>query len=142
MKKKTLSLILALLMVVSLLPVSALADGSIVQSGNCGIDGNIKWTLDDAGVLTITGTGEIASDTWRDYKDDIKSVVIGEGVTGICYWAFQSCSNLSEVSLPKSTTFIGGAHFRVAPRCAKLTFRKAINTLIPSRFTVALPLRR
>lgn len=107
--KKTISLILALLMVISLLPMSALADGTIIQSGTCG--DNLTWTLDDAGVLTITGTGEIANNPWIKYKDDIKSVVVGEGVTGFCYWAFQGCSNLAEVSLPKSATFFGAGVF-------------------------------
>ena len=43
MKKKTLGLILALLMVFSLLPASAFA-ANVVQSGTCG--DNMTWTLD------------------------------------------------------------------------------------------------
>ena len=61
MKKKLLGLILALLMVFSLLPASAFA-ANVVQSGNCG--DNMTWTLDDEGVLTITGTGEMTGAPW------------------------------------------------------------------------------
>ena len=90
MKKKTLSFILALLMVFSLLPVSALADTT--ASGTCG--NNLTWTLDENGVLTITGTGymnfrsdgdeveDIEYAPWQAYKSRIKSVVIGEGGSG------------------------------------------------------------
>ena len=49
MKKNLLGLILALLMVFSLLPASALA-ANVVQSGTCG--NNLTWTFDEAGVLT------------------------------------------------------------------------------------------
>ena len=39
------------------------ADGSsIVDSGTCG--DNLTWTLDDAGTLTISGTGKMTSHEW------------------------------------------------------------------------------
>ena len=107
MKKKTLSLILALLMVVSLLPVSAFA-ASTVQSGTCG--DNLTWTLDDAGVLTITGTGEMTSYPWSDYKDSVKSLVINDGIDRIPAGAFSGCTNLTEISIPSSVkTIFNGA---------------------------------
>lgn len=115
MKKKTISLVLALLMVFSLLPVSAFA-ANTVQSGKCG--DNLTWTLDDAGVLTITGTGEMTSNPWSDYKDSIKSVIVGNGVTSICNDAFEYCSNLESVELPDSLEKIGGSAFS---HCKALT---------------------
>ena len=46
----------------ALLPVVASAE--IVKSGPCGKNGyNLKWTLDDEGTLTISGTGEM-----KDYN--------------------------------------------------------------------------
>ena len=56
MKRKALSLMLVLLMAFSLLPASAFA-ANVVHSGSC--EENLTWTLDDEGVLTITGTGEM-----------------------------------------------------------------------------------
>ena len=51
------ALILALTFVLSVGSVSA-AEPTIVDSGNCGANGdNITWTLDDAGTLTISGEG-------------------------------------------------------------------------------------
>lgn len=108
MKKKTLSLILALLMVISLLPVSALA-ANTVQSGTCGE--NLTWTLDDAGVLTITGTGKMTGTPWSEYCDSIKTVIIGDGVTSICDNAFREYSEITEIIIPNSVTQIGSYAF-------------------------------
>ena len=103
MKKRTLSLILALLMVCSLLPVYAAADAP--KSGTCGE--NVTWTLDDAGVLTISGTGETTERPWLEYKDSIKSVVVKEGVTSIFGGSFAGCTELTKVEFPDSLESMG-----------------------------------
>ena len=57
MKKRALSILLALLLLLTpllALPVSA---AELVDSGTCGK--NLTWTLDDEGTLTISGTGEM-----------------------------------------------------------------------------------
>ena len=68
MKKRTLSLMLALLMIISVLPVSAAADAP--KSGTCGE--NLTWTLSDDGVLTISGSGAMTDfdygAPWESYK--------------------------------------------------------------------------
>ena len=61
MKKRLLSFVLAVLMIASLLPATALA-ADIVDSGTCGAEGdgsNLAWTLDSEGVLTISGSGDM-----------------------------------------------------------------------------------
>ena len=111
MKKRTLSLILALLMVFSLLPVSAAADAP--KSGTCGK--NLTWTLTDDGVLTVSGTGAMydfdGGTPWDSYKASIKSVVVNSGVTHIGKRAFLAASALENVSLPDSVTSIGNYAF-------------------------------
>ncbi len=64
---------------VLLLAVHMTAGAESVFSGSCGE--NITYSLDDTGVLTITGTGPITSHIWNDYynahiADQIKSVYI------------------------------------------------------------------
>ena len=54
MKRKIVSVLLCVLLLASLLPVSAFADTT--ASGTCGY--NLTWTLED-GTLTISGTGEM-----------------------------------------------------------------------------------
>ena len=61
MKKRILSLLLALVMVLTILPTVALAnDVAVATSGTCGAEGNesnVTWTFEN-GTLTISGTGQ------------------------------------------------------------------------------------
>ena len=86
-----------------------------VATGTCGT--GVSWTLDDAGLLNITGTGAMTDWTdkndlpWAANVDTIKSVVIGEGVTTIGNQAFADCNNISQVTIPKSVAAIGNDIF-------------------------------
>ena len=93
------------------------ASAAIVESGYCGDTypvgnvENVRWTLDSAGTLRITGTGET---NWNDsnrFEDPlaIKNVVIGEGITNA--QGLWGCENLVSVSLPESVTRIYGSCF-------------------------------
>ena len=79
---------------------------------NCTYSFNSK-----TGTLTISGSGKMAdySDfstaSWFDYEQDIKSVVIEDGITSIGNFAFYQCSNLKSVSIPDSVTSIGDNAF-------------------------------
>ena len=118
------ALILVLTLVLSVGSVSA-AEPTIVDSGNCGKDGsNVTWTLDSTGLLTISGTGEMAyyemqydsaSDeyiTTAPWGNQAKMVVIGDGVTGIGAAAFYGCSGLTSVTMGSNVTNIGESAFR------------------------------
>ena len=102
--KKIISVLLCVLLLASLLPVSAFA--ATTASGKCG--DNLTWTLDGDGTLTISGTGKM----W-DYSYDsnapwysIKCVIISDGVTNIGNYAFYYCSSLTSVTIPDSVTSI------------------------------------
>lgn len=58
MRKKLVSWVLALCLVVSLLPAPAQAV-NIVASGSWGDDNTVTWTLDSEGTLTFDGTGKM-----------------------------------------------------------------------------------
>lgn len=84
MKRKFLASLLAVCMALGLLPVTARA--AEVASGDCGAEGsNLKWTLDDAGTLTISGTGAMKDygviDNPSPWGIGHHTLVIGEGVT-------------------------------------------------------------
>ena len=138
MKKKTLSLILALLMVFSLLPASAFA-ATVVQSGSCG--DNMTWKLDDAGVLTINGTGEMTESPWLSYKDSIKTVVIGEGVTSLCGAAFIGCTGITKATLPSSLKTIGYASFCDCTELTSINIPGGVKEIANSAFSGCIALK-
>ena len=117
------ALILVLTLVLSVGSVPA-AEPTIVDSGNCGKDGsNVTWTLDSAGLLTISGTGEMADYesktdsasgeeiTTAPWGNQAKTVVIGDGVTGIGAAAFYGCSGLTSVTMGSNVTDIWDGAF-------------------------------
>lgn len=111
MNKRFLSLILAMVLVLSALPTAALA-ADVVASGTCGE--NLTWELTSDGVLTIAGTGEMYDyflSPWYDYADLIVTVVIEAGITSIGSRCFAETQNLSTVTIPNSVTEIGEAAF-------------------------------
>ena len=108
MKKKLcriLSVLLAVLMVVSVMPLTAGAT-EIVANGTCG--DNLIWELDKDGTLTISGTGEmksyghISEVPWYAQKDSVKEVIINSGVTNIEDTVFYSMKELKYVSIPET----------------------------------------
>ena len=118
MRKRLLSFVLAVLMIASLLPATALA-ADIVDSGTCGAEddgSNLTWTLDSEGVLTISGTGAMKDydpykAPWYGSRSRVKSAVIAEGVTSIGADAFWYCTSLTGVTIPDSVTSIGWSAF-------------------------------
>ncbi len=114
-KRWGLALVLALVCVV-LLCVGVSAE--TVAEGVCGDD--LTWVLDDAGVLTISGSGEMEDyksgsiTPWYSYRNDITTVIIEEGVTSIGNHAFDNFDTincfyplLTSVQLPGTLVSIG-----------------------------------
>ncbi len=94
----------------------------LASSGTCG--DNLTWTLDNDGVLTISGTGDmddvsqLGSAPWNSVRTSIVKIVIEEGVTSIGYGAFYNCTAATEASIASSVTAIGRSAFR---GCTALT---------------------
>lgn len=134
MKKRIISLLLALVLAATLLPVQAWG-ATVVDSGYCGGEGdgkNLTWTLDSDGVLTISGEGKMKSynynsTPWYNIRTSIKQVSIEFGVSTIGNYAFYSCSNLINVDISGSVTSI---MYHVFDGCSSLT-----NVTIPNSVT-------
>ena len=111
MLRKTLALLLCISLCVSYVPI-AVADN--VASGTWG---NLSWTLDNNGKLTISGNGEMqnfygaSNDAWKPYQDQITTIEIRNGVTSVSNYAFYACYSLSDISLPSTLTSIGDMVF-------------------------------
>lgn len=119
MKKRLLSILLVLLTALTLLPLGALADSN---NNKCGE--NLTWKLDEIGILTISGTGDMydysSADPapWSEYNDIIASITISDGVTSIGDNAFHSCCAESIDLQCTSLVSIGKNAFS---RCTMLT---------------------
>ena len=141
MKKRIFSFVLAVLMIASLLPATALA-ANIVDSGTCGAEGNgsnLTWTLDSKGVLTISGRGGMrdygSSDApWYGSRSRVKSAVIADGVTSIGSDAFQGCTSLTSVTIPDSVTSIGKGAFSYCKSLTSVTIPDSVTSIDYSAF--------
>lgn len=95
-------LVLKTFLVAAMLLLSGIASSAALTSGKCGK--NLTWTLDDAGTLTITGSGEMynyyADENERWERELIKNLVIGDEVTSIGVNMFSN-SQLTTVSFGK-----------------------------------------
>ncbi len=101
MKKRILSLLLVLLMVVSLVPTAAMAEDDVVAYEVTG--GNIYFEK---------ATGTVTSCDPEVTEANIPSEIDGVKVTSIGYKAFAGCMGLMRVTIPDSVTSIGNYAFR------------------------------
>ena len=108
--KKRCFLLLALLVVLSAMVLPTRVWAEDAASGTCGE--GLRWALDDGGVLTIFGSGDMASFAqeeipWAAYREQILELVIESGVTGLSDGAFASCSNLTAIHFNGSVPSFG-----------------------------------
>ena len=122
------------LMLLALLMAALTVPASAESSGTCGE--NLTWTLDDEGTLTISGTGEMSdSYPWRSQRDQIKAVVIEEGVTTIGRDAFNGYTNLASVELPEGLTEIGRYAFSGCTGLTGVIIPEGVTTIGSSAFS-------
>ena len=124
--RKLLSILLSIIMLITIaqignsdfciLPKGQFANAStVLYSGSCG--SNVTWSLDNQGVLTISGSGRMqnynVAETvpWDVYRDRILHAKISSGITYLSSWTFYKCTNLQTVLLPSTITQSGGGVF-------------------------------
>lgn len=167
MTKRTMSVILGLVLAVATL-CSAFVVANATTTTTPGP--NLTYSFDSAtGTFTITGTGDMYDfrDTalgtnrktpWTDIKDQIKTVIIGEGVTGIGDYSFYNCTNLTKVVLPSTLKEIrgwgasGGAlessstvsygAFRNCTSLVDINFPEGLTTIEPVAFRECTSLKK
>ena len=92
----------------------------MVASGKCG--DNLKWSLNEDGALTISGTGDMWDfgdenpSPWSAYKSQISTIVFEEGITSIGDSAFSASFEdpygfTGSLVFPQSLEEIGWAAF-------------------------------
>lgn len=136
MKKRLLSMILALSMMLTILPVNAIT--ALAANDSCGANLTYELTQNtddpDTYTLTIRGEGamyDYSSSTvpWNAQKSKITSVVIGDEVTSIGDYAFEDCSALKKLDIPQSVTEIGSKAFRGCSALTSLALPQTVNRI-------------
>ena len=147
MKKRILSILLAVLMLLSALPLGMVdtAYAAALASGKCG--DSATWTLDSTGTLTISGTGATYN---YDMDDDgnsaapwctkariqrVNKVVVNSGITELGYSMFSNCTQLTSVSLPSGLKRIGSCLFLGCTRLSAITIPSSVTTIESNAFT-------
>ena len=150
MKKRLLSMILALGMMLTILPVNAITawaeNGKIIQSGNCG--NNVTYNLtqnndDDADktyTLTISGNGEMnnysdynfGNSPWANVASAITQVVFEGDITTIGNYSFYRCTRLTSITIPNSVISIGNGAFFDCMNLQKITMPDDSNSELQS----------
>lgn len=137
---RLLTVALCILMFLSVVPLTAFA---ATYSGTCGDSGdNITWELDEAGVLTLKGSGDMASYyysgeiPWNELgiTNDIKSIIVGEGITSIGSYAFYYCKNAVSVSIPSTVTKIGTYSF-YSTGITEITIPESVTEISKNAFS-------
>ena len=88
--------------------------------GQCGA--NLTWEYNPSTTtLTISGTGDMynynnttSKAPWYEYRENISSVIIQEGVSSIGKYAFYQCTALTSLSIPSTIKTIGDYAFKGA----------------------------
>ena len=93
--------------------VDDLTAGEILATGQCGE--NIYYVLYGNGKLLLRGTGATYDYTSHDsvfyQNDQIKEIVLSNGISGLGDRLFYHCANAETVSLPATLTSIGNSAF-------------------------------
>lgn len=124
---------------------------TVIANGKCG--DNLTWALDSEGVLSISGTGDmydydfISSNNnyvpWKEYGEQINTVKINEGVTGIGSHAFQDYGlfqtrsdqdSIKEVSLPSTLLHIGEGAFLWCNSLKSITIPDSVTSIDKDAF--------
>lgn len=112
--------------------VAAIELGS---SGSCGDNATYELSMD--GTLTISGTGAITEGLGGKFafNNNIKQVIINEGITEVGANAFQGCSNLKEVQLPESLKTLNGYSFGICNQLTEIYIPSGVEALDSMSFT-------
>ena len=115
------------LLLIFMLPAAAFA-----EEQKCG--DALTWTLDDNGLLTISGSGPMynysvtSTDAWLSSKNAVKNVKI-DGAATIGKYAFYGCGNLEGIDWGSNVTSIGDNAFSNCASLATLDLPDSLTSL-------------
>lgn len=96
--------------------------------------GDLAWLLDE-GTLIVSGKGAIPDMgdrddiAWMPYRNEIREIIIENGVTAVGYEAFAECTELTSVSFPDSVTQIEDRAFFNCTKLDNVSLPKSLRTI-------------
>jgi hypothetical protein len=108
------------------------------QAVTSGLTGDCVWTITGAPpeyTLTISGSGAMGNYTsgnnvpWYDYRSNIKSFVVQEGVTNVGNYALEGSVKLTAISLGAAVTTIGERAFSGCTGLAMPVIPQAVTAI-------------
>jgi len=107
------------------------SDVTEIISGECGE--GVSYSLNSNGMFTIYGEGSIDAydeyQPWREYVDEVKVLVISDGIESIGEGAFKNCKALTSVSIPSSVKSIGEQAFLSCSKLTSLTISDGVESI-------------
>lgn len=145
MKKRFCALLLVLCLALGLLPAAALA----AEDG--GAFGTVRWTLDAAGGLTVSGAGDLPDRAFAGRTDIVAVTFTGQvarigrsafagctqlrrvdgfgAVTSVMSQAFAGCTALAELTVPGTVAEIGTGAFSGCTGLTAAVFAPGVRSL-------------
>lgn len=104
-----------------------------LSSGKCGNNATYSYNSSTK-TLTISGTGAMEdygwdSPPWENFREDVKTLDIAEGIISIGGEAFSGFSSLTMVNFHDSITSIGFAAFSGCRSLTSIDLPKSITTI-------------
>ncbi len=118
---------------------TVIVNREITASGTCGV--NATWTLYNNGELVIGGKGSMenygyGNRPWINYFNEIKTIKINTGISSIGDNAFNSCTSLTNITIPNSVTYIGAYVFWACDSLTNITIPDSVTYIGDEAFRV------
>lgn len=125
--------------------VLVLLCGSVLTQAHATQQGNIQWEYDAAtGTATATGEGILTRQGFSDRfgQQQMRHLVIGEGIVQIGKWGFQGSMDLESVTFPESLRVIEQSAFEQCGKLQSLEFADGLLILGARAFYACENLRQ
>ena len=112
----------------------------------------VYWIFnEETGELRIFGEGAMydaydgyyvnAFNPWSDFSEDVKTVIIDEGITHIGSFAFIGCDGIKEITIPSTVKTIGQEAFSCCTSLETVNMSAGIEEIAPYAFYYCIGLK-
>lgn len=128
MKKRFVSLLVALSITLTFLPI-----GAVAAAPNKITKEELKYTV-NADEKSVTVSGTSGKPTQLTIESSISDKDKNYTVTKIAMWAFNKCNSLTEVTIPNTVIEIDYQAFYYCPNLKKVTIHEGVKTIGQTAF--------